>query len=62
MKKAVMQNAGVNVYETYFDKPDSGNVLQCYRYPENEITVRLYRGHVCVTTFIIFFFHLGSRK
>ncbi|KAJ6645961.1 hypothetical protein Bhyg_01170, partial [Pseudolycoriella hygida] len=38
MEKAVMQNAGVNLYENYFEScADSANVLQCYRYPSSEV-------------------------
>lgn len=42
MKKAVMQNAGVNVYEKYFDKTVCANVLQCLRHPD---TSNLVRSH-----------------
>lgn len=42
MRKAVMQNAGVNIYENYFDScAGSANVLQCYRHPDSEVMVRL---------------------
>lgn len=40
MKKAVMQNASVNIYENYFDG-DCANVLQCYRHPNEQVVVRL---------------------
>lgn len=40
MRKAVMQNTGVNVYENYFDScADSANVLQCYRHPDADVMV-----------------------
>lgn len=35
-----MQNAGVNIYENYFEScADSANVLQCY-HPNPELLVR----------------------
>lgn len=42
MKKAVMQNAGVNIYENYFEScADSANVIQCFRHPNSsEVAVR----------------------
>lgn len=41
MRKAVMQNAGVNIYENYFDNcAGSANVLQRYRHPNSEVMVR----------------------
>ncbi|KAG4066470.1 hypothetical protein HA402_007106 [Bradysia odoriphaga] len=38
MKKAVMQNAGVNIYENYFEScADGAKVLQCFRHPNQDV-------------------------
>lgn len=40
MKTAVMQNAGVNIYENYFEScADSANVLQCYHHPYSDVMI-----------------------
>lgn len=51
MKKAIMQNAGINIYENYFeDRSDGANVVQYYRHPNPDVTVR-YNGAIQFKSF-----------
>lgn len=35
-----MQNAGVNIYENFFDScADGANIIQCFRHPNPDFTV-----------------------